>query len=349
MDKVYIIVVNYNNYWDTIECVETLLKSTYKNYQIFIVDNSASDVSENQFCDWAGNNNYKGITTTFARLTEPLEIKPINFTIVSESHFSNGHNIYEDKIVIVRSENRGFAAANNIVLNYILKNATDSSLIWILNNDTVVEKDTLGNLIEGYEKNINGKYIFASKLKYYDRPDVIQAVAGKYNKWLGKHRHIGDGELDKGQYDNFSFGNLNYIVGASIFLPKVFLEKAGVMCEDYFLYFEELDWIKEAANNGFKAILVPNAVVYHKEGSSIVEFNKVKKDTSLAEYYSITSRVRFIKKWYPLCLITISPGVVLALVKRILQGRFKLVKKILVSLFQILFSIKSSTLKYEND
>jgi GT2 family glycosyltransferase len=140
---------------------------------------------------------------------------------------------------------------------------------------------------------------------------------------------------------------MDYLVGASLFFPVLFIKEAGVMCEDYFLYFEELDWIKTAIKKGFKTTVVHDALVYHKEGSSIIGVEAGKRDTSIAEYYSITNRVKFIKKWYPGHLITIMPGVIWALTKRIFQGKFKLVKKSSIAIFKILFT--SNFVHFAND
>lgn len=337
MNKVYIVIVNYNTFSDTIECLESLLKSDYGNFQIFIVDNSPGNTSIDHLSDWITNNNYAGLNTRFKHLVYPLQEKPIVHRIMSEADFAVSDEVYDEKIVIIRAKNRGFAAANNVVLNYILKNGEGSSSIWVLNNDTVVEKNTLRNLAEFFQRNGGRKYMAGARLRYYNTPSVIQAVAGNYNIWLGKHTHIGEGEEDSGQYDHYRPGKTDYIVGASIFLPKSFIEQAGLMCEDYFLYFEELDWIKTGMKHGYSIALVPNAIVYHKAGVSIAG-NNGKKDFSTAEYYSITSRVRFIKKWYPYCLITVMMGVTFALVKRLLKGKFTLVKKTSITLTRILFT-----------
>ncbi|MDB5141150.1 MAG: hypothetical protein JWR12_3066 [Mucilaginibacter sp.] len=337
MNKVYIILVNYNNFTDTIECLESIFKSSYVNFQIFVVDNSPNDFSINTLLNWITGNNDTNIKTNFNDLVFPLEQKPIDHLVVNENEFSTSGKLYENKIIIIQAKNNGFAAANNIALRYILDQGDDSSLIWILNNDTVIEKDTLYNLTAFYKDNANKKVTVGVKLKYYFKPDTLQAVAGKYNTWFGKHSHVGDGEKDYGQYDNYKFTKNDYLVGASIFLPILFIKKTGLMCEDYFLYFEELDWIKNGSRHGFEMALAPNAIVYHKEGSSIVTGIE-KKDKSIAAYYSIVSRVRFIKKWYPYRLITVMPGVFIALIKRLLKGKISLVKKTSITICKILLS-----------
>jgi GT2 family glycosyltransferase len=338
MDKVYIVLVNHNNYSDTIECLESLLKSTYLNFQIFLIDNSANDESINNFSTWVTDGNYRGIHTNFEYLVFPATQKPIDHIIINESDFNQSKELFEEKIIIIRATNNGFAAANNIALRYILKNGTDDSFIWILNNDTVVEKETLTNLMAFYKAGSDIRSLIGSKLKYYYNPDILQAIAGKYNTWIGKHYHIGDGQKDLGQFDNYKLGRYDYIIGATIFLPKLFIKTAGLMCEDYFLYFEELDWMQMAHKYGFKITVAPNAIVYHKEGSSITVNNGKQRDTFNAEYYSITNRVKFIKKWYPFRLFTVLPGVAFAILKRLLKGKLKLVYKTSASIFKILIT-----------
>src|ERR1017187_2376590 len=135
MDKVYIVIVNYNTFRDTIECLESLLKSNYTNFQIFVIDNSSDNTSIEHLSNWITNNNYNDLNTDFKRLVFPLEDKPLSHTIVLDADFNSSDEIYDKKVTIIRAKNKGFAAANNIVLNYILKNGHDSSLVWILNND----------------------------------------------------------------------------------------------------------------------------------------------------------------------------------------------------------------------
>lgn len=347
MTKVYIVLVNFNNYNDTIECLESLLKSDYANYQILVVDNSADYESQKSFKDWVSGNSFPKIETSFGKLVLPLEPKPIDHKFISGTDFQELNNIVNEKIIFLKVDNNGFAAANNIAFRYLIKFAQSNAMVWVLNNDTVIEKNTLGNLIAGYQTNINCKLIFGSVLKYYDDPLVIQGVFGKYNKWFGMHYHIGNGEKSIGKYAGFIPGKNNYVIGASMFLPLQFIKQAGLMCEDYFLYFEELDWIKSSEKYGYKMYLVENAIVYHKEGSSTIKAGgKIKKDTSLAEFYSIIGRVRFIKKWYPVCLITVLPGVFFALGKRLFLGKFSLVFKTFTAVLIILFNKTTVKLRY---
>ncbi|MBB6112433.1 hypothetical protein SAMN05421821_11837 [Mucilaginibacter lappiensis] len=334
MDKVYVVVVNYKKYNDTIECCESVLKSSYKNCQILLIDNSPDSESSVNLVKWLNNKSFE-VDTSYVELVYPLIDKPIPHVYIYETEFLERTTGFEEQVVLIKAENRGFAAANNIALKHIHKTAGLDSFIWILNNDTVVERSCMENLKRFFD-NHDRKYIVGSKLMYYYQKDRIQAIAGLYNKWLGSTYHVGDHEVDLGQYDEFIFDSNNYVVGASMFISKQFIDTVGLMNEEYFLYFEEMDWGLTAGQFGFRLGFQPLAVVYHKEGSSIIKGNNDNK--FIADYYSIVNRVKFTKKWYSGYLVIVMGGVVYALLKRLFKGKFNLVKKIINSLYKVLFS-----------
>jgi len=51
--KVYIIILNYNNWYDTIECLESVLRNDYPNYQVIVVDNNSQNNSVDYMRAWA--------------------------------------------------------------------------------------------------------------------------------------------------------------------------------------------------------------------------------------------------------------------------------------------------------
>jgi hypothetical protein len=61
---------------------------------------------------------------------------------------------------------------------------------------------------------------------------------------------------------------LDYLSGCSMLLPRAFLEEVGLMNEDYFLYYEEIDWFTRAAGR-FDLLVAADAHLYHREGGSI--------------------------------------------------------------------------------
>ncbi|SEO12097.1 glycosyltransferase family 2 protein [Mucilaginibacter sp. OK283] len=334
MNKVYIILVNYKRYEDTIECLESVYKSYYNNYQVLLVDNSPDEQSSHQIKEWL-ENNYKEINTSYPNIVYPLIDRPTSYVSISEYDVLNTNVAYTESLMLIRATNNGFAAANNIALKYIKKIADEHSFIWVLNNDTVIEHNCMGNLAAFFDTNPR-KFILGSKLRSYYSPQKIQAVAGRYNRWIGSTYHIGEGEIDHGQYDDFAFGDNNYVIGASMFIPKAFIDIAGLMNESYFLYFEELDWGLVGKQFGYNFALQHNAIIYHKEGASIIKSNN--NNMSVADYYSMINRIRFTKKWYGRHIVLVSCSVVFALLKRLFRGKFSLVKKTSIAVFKIFFN-----------
>ena len=66
---------------------------------------------------------------------------------------------------------------------------------------------------------------------------------------------------------------IDYVVGASVFVPRQFLDEIGLMSEDHFLFFEELDWAVRAKGR-YRLALAPDSLVYHKGESSLEKKEK---------------------------------------------------------------------------
>jgi GT2 family glycosyltransferase len=333
MGKVYIIIVNYKKYIDTIECLESVIKSDYKNFQVLLIDNSPSESSSVNLTRWF-NNEYGKVETLYESLVYPLNNNRIVYKILTENEIKRSSKVYTEQFVLIKAKNRGFAAANNIALSYILQVGQKGEFIWVLNNDTVINKDCLSNLVSFYNQANNDDKLIGGKLMHYYKRGYLQSIAANYNTWLGVTRHIGDGEFDNGQYDNYKIKDTNYIVGACMFLPFSYLQKVRLMNEEYFIYFEELDWLLSAAKSKLSYDIQSKAVVYHKEGSSIMG-TKENKNMDVADYYINVNRIKFTLRWYPNYIYTVGLGVAYSLLKRLLQLRIKLTIRIIKSIISL--------------
>ena len=246
-----IILVNYNNVPDTTECINSLLESNYKNFKIFVVDNSEDESSIDQI-----------------------------------------KNKIKNECLFIKTKNNGFAAANNVVLS---EDNKDIDFYWILNNDTSIPDTFLFNLNEKLLSKKNKIYsqIYSNTLLYY-KTNTIQAIGGKINKLTGLPKHCNNNE-------EFNFSNnypkdYDYPIGASIIIHKEVLEKIGLMNEDYFLYYEELDWMEKAKKQNITLEIFSDLYIYHKEGNSIG--NKKDKYNFKQLYYSNRSRLLWMKKYH---------------------------------------------------
>ena len=309
---VSIVLVNFNGHFDTIECAESLLKSSYKNYKLIVVDNSVDEESIKFLEAWASGIDV-GIPTAFPILAYPHSRKPLDYEIIREDEIEH-HVSTDGQILFIKAlKNEGFAAANNIALKYILRR-NKSDYVWLLNNDTVIENDTLSCLIDFFSKQQEKIGIVGSKLlKYFDR-EFLQAVGGRYNKWFGIVNEIGASQKDEGQWDKKNFG-FDYVIGASMFVRTAFVRDVGLMEQDLFLYYEEVDWAIRGKKKGWSQGFCPSSKVYHKMGSSI---NGVKAENSvIADFYSARNRIQIAKKHFPITLITLYPSFMIYVINRV--------------------------------
>jgi len=339
---VCIIILNWNGWKDTIECLESVFCSNYPKFHVVVCDNGSSDASIENIIRWAEG----GIDCTIQqessldRLISPPVRKPIPYVLHDEELSDDCSNIYTSKTLTIISigSNLGFAGGNNIGLQFALAR-DDFAYMWVLNNDTVVDPDALMHMVNHLEeKPLAG--ICGSTLLYYDMPDTVQALGGfGYNKWLGTSRCIG--QFEKFQRDRILQmqerieKNLFGIQGASMLISKEFLEHVGLLSEDYFLYYEEQDWAVRAQGR-YTLAYAADSLVYHKEGAASQGSSKQPGDKSfLSDFYSIRSRIVFTRKFFPWCLPTIYLGLLGVIVKRIMRrqwNRIGMVVRLAISL-----------------
>ena len=83
-------------------------------------------------------------------------------------------------------------------------------------------------------------------------------------KFIGVHN--GMRQLDNGQCDDEK--EIDFMTGCSMLIKREVFEKAGLLSEDYFMYFEDLDFCVKLRNAGYKIWYNPKAIIYHKVGLS---------------------------------------------------------------------------------
>jgi len=322
--KVYIILLNYNGWKDTIECLESVLKNDYENYQIIVVDNDSPNNSMKYIKAWAEGKQevVYDENSQLKHLSQPFVSKPLEYVFYTKNEALNGGDKDKESklnnpiIFIQAGENGGFAAGNNIGIKYALEK-DDFEYIWLLNNDTVIEKNSLSSLEEYATENDFG--ISGSALMYYHNPKEVQAYGGTVNKFFGTGSHILQAsEIEK---------KLDYVVGASFLIDKKVIDKIGLLPEEYFLYYEETDYCFNARSNGFKLGIVVDSVVYHKEGAK----NKG-KNTLFSDKYLFKNRLKFARK-YLNNISYVHIGIVLSLIKLLLKFEFSKAFKLIKVLY----------------
>jgi GT2 family glycosyltransferase len=192
-------------------------------------------------------------------------------------------------VKFIRSEqNLGFAGGNN----FGIREATGDYL-FLVNNDTEFTSALIEKLVEVMESN-PGIGMISPMIKYFSDKNLIQyAGYTQMNYYTCRNSCIGLREKDSGQYDGITAPTA-YCHGAAMMIRKDAIERAGLMSENYFLYYEEVDWCEHIKRAGYEAWVCTDALIFHKESVS------VGKKSVLKEYFMNRNRILFIRRNAPL-------------------------------------------------
>jgi len=323
-----IVVLNYNGWQDTIECLESVFLSTYQSFRVIVIDNGSGDESVAKLSAWAEGRlkPAPAPNPTIAAIFQSSVPKPISYQILTEEEAKQSSGSEAYRLILIRAEaNRGYSAGNNIGIRFSrLTQRADS--VWLLNNDTVVRADTLQRLVEHGRQQKGKVGITGAKLLFYHQPDTVQYLGGSsYNPYTGQAQPRGRGlaATDEATSHPATDQSLAFIAGASLFAKRSFIDAVGELNEDYFLYFEEPDWATRGQQRGWTIDYAPSAVVYHKEGASIgASLTSRAYQNKFADYQYHRSRLIYTRKYMGLGPIVVLYGrTLLSLLKSILHGR----------------------------
>jgi GT2 family glycosyltransferase len=330
-----VIVLNWNGWRDTVECLETLFHLDCPDSRVVVCDNASTDESLTNIRKWAeGYLSVEPANPALSHLTSPPFRKPIWYRELTRHEAETERAAaHEERLILIRNEaNLGFAAGNNVGLRYALGD-TDCQYFWILNNDTVVEPDALSAIVRFFESR-PGLGLCGSVNRSYHAPYKIQVRGGRLlNRWTGrthKSKSVSAGTA-------FAPARIDYVEGSSMVANRCFLEQVGLMDESYFLYCEELDWAMRARGK-LTLGYAPESVVYHKEGASIGSNSDRSKRSLLSERYLSRSRVLFMRRYFPWALLTTIGSMYLAAAYQFWRGDLDRAKTTLVWAVKGLFA-----------
>jgi GT2 family glycosyltransferase len=236
---VYIIILNWNKLKETLECVESALKTEYPNFEIVLIDNHSQEFAGEIIC---------------ARFPQ---VK-----------------------VIENKSNLGYTGGNNQGIKYALERGAD--YIWLLNNDTIVEKETLGNLVKSAQG--DEKIGLVSPLIYYfEAPDKIEG-RGRLIDWKKRRIICLTTGPRTGSFENISGPDV-MVTGTALLIKKKVVDTIGYLDESFFAYYEDDDYSIRALKAGFINFVSGSSKVFHKAPLS--------SNSRAPYYYYYLTRNRF--------------------------------------------------------
>ncbi|WP_084781631.1 DUF1972 domain-containing protein [Paenibacillus sp. D9] len=226
--RIGIVLVNYNGFEDTISCIKSILRSNYKNYKIYLVDNNSPDGSGQLLREYYNQDKFQ-----------------------------------ESIKVLLLNKNIGFSGGNNVAIDIALKE--ESKYVWLLNNDTIIDEKTLTNLVVRAESDeLIG--IVGSKIYFYNSSDIWYA-GGSINKFaISSHRGSLTSDRDNKLFNIPE--EVDFVTGCSLFARSKMIYDIGKLDEDFFLYFEDTELNHRAKQNGWKIYYEPSSLVWHKVSAS---------------------------------------------------------------------------------
>jgi GT2 family glycosyltransferase len=316
LPPVCVVLVNWNGWRDTVQCLESLLRSTGVELQVVVCDNDSGDGSLAQIRAWAEGRLAAPVDPShpLSSLVSPPLAKPVRYAEYDRAGAERGGGQDADAplVLVQTGANLGFAGGCNVGMRFALA-GDRHRYVWLLNNDTVVHSDTLLHLVREAERDPRLGMV-GSTLVSYDDPSAVQARGyGAYNPWLALPRHVRDADRS---------GDAAYVVGASMLVRRELMAQVGLMSEDYFLFFEELDWAMRAGR-AWRLGHAPESVVFHKEGASNGGSSSGVGKSRLSDYYFMRNRIVFTRKFFPRRLPTVYLALGVAMARRAARGEWE--------------------------
>lgn len=256
--KVAIIILNWNGWQDTIECLESIFTSTYKNYNIFLVDNASTDGSVSKIKYWANNN---------------------GISIIGKENNNKLQSANQQVFLLPQYENLGFAKGNNVAIKKALE--TDHEYVFLLNNDAVIVQNTIEELVSCCE---DYHYLIATARIYlYDRPDTLWNAGGELT-FTGSRKYYTTKEYAQFPKNIRRVREITFATGCALMIKGDLIKKLGALTERFFFGEEDYEFCMRLKKNGIKIACVDSAIAYHKVGSSAHNLFEQKVNSDIVHY-----------------------------------------------------------------
>lgn len=302
--RVSIIILNWNGWKDTTECLDSICLNEYPFYDIIVIDNGSDNESLRQIAHYCECRKFESLEES-SFLDEGRVLRTFGYAICDNSCLDLDVQINRKRLIVIDNGiNSGFPEGNNIGIRYAIK-YLNPDFFFLLNNDTIVDKGFLTALIDNvpYDPHIAG---FGPKIYLFSDPNRLQAIGVRIKSNIfsrvgiklvkvSDFRFIGYFEEDNGQYDTVE--RVDSLIGCGMLINANMIQKVGFLEKDFFLYHEESDWLYRMYQNGYYFLYIPTSKIWHKYSAS-----SGGELSPLVVYYSTRNSILFAKR-HNSCLI----------------------------------------------
>jgi hypothetical protein len=186
---------------------------------------------------------------------------------------------------LASKRNLGFAGGCNVGMRVALNMGAEYLLL--LNNDVLLEPDAIADLVAALQRE-PGAGAAGPLIYYASEPRRVWFGGGKVR--MGGRVLPEHGE-DAGIHAGSPTMESEWLPGTAMLVRREAIAHAGPMDASYFLYWEDVEWCFRLRRAGYRLLIVPRAVIYHK-------VNATSGDLPLTiVYYWERNRLRFIERW----------------------------------------------------
>ena len=275
-------MVGFRNAGDVRQCIVKLQDGTDQNFVVLI-------------CENGGRMAFDDLVTALGTLGT-AEDAPLSQDPAIEAVWRGrlpGGQVVE---ALRATENLGFAGGVNATITRLAVHPAWSAL-WVLNTDTEPEPEALAALVRKADSDPSYG-IVGSRLVLFGT-GKIQAYGGRWRKYTARGFNIGlhcpaDAPVDAGAVER----EMDYVLGASMYVTRAYIDEVGVMKKEYFLYVEEIDWCLRRGR--FRLGFAADSIVHHHHGSTLGSSMTRRNRSRLSVHLEERNRHLVSQKFYPL-------------------------------------------------
>lgn len=190
-----------------------------------------------------------------------------------------------ETITVFNNANLGVAKGNNQGIQL----ARQAGFDWVVLSNNDIEFSDPSMIVGMLEQMASHNAKAGVPKMLYFGTRLIWCAGGRISKVRAGAPHFGDMETDHGQFDQVQFTGYAptcfMIINASVF------ETVGLMDEQYFVYYDDTDFVYRMSQKDLKVLYIPTYELFHK-----VSFSTGGNDSLFSLYYVTRNRLFFARK-----------------------------------------------------